>query len=247
LIWCVQLQDHIDPTSLCFDMYGSMRRALPLSSSFCRSVGCILAELIGRKPIFPGRDSFHQLTLITSILGTPPPAPAKTNGTSTSSSSASSSSSTGQSSQVPRPKSSSSGPTEDFIHSLPRKPKIPFRQLYPKASPLACDLLDKLLVFEPEQRLTVEQALAHPYLEELHCEEDEPICTHLDPSEFYFEYLKLTKEDLRLLIHQEIVTHYREDLFEFSAPLDTLGSMLKNLPKGGQKGARGRPVRRKSF
>jgi mitogen-activated protein kinase 1/3/mitogen-activated protein kinase 6 len=35
------------------------------------SVGCILAELIGRKPIFPGTDSQHQLSLITEILGTP--------------------------------------------------------------------------------------------------------------------------------------------------------------------------------
>lgn len=28
------------------------------------SVGCILAELVGRRPIFPGSDSQNQLTLI---------------------------------------------------------------------------------------------------------------------------------------------------------------------------------------
>ena len=28
------------------------------------SVGCILAEMLSGKPLFPGRDYYHQLTLI---------------------------------------------------------------------------------------------------------------------------------------------------------------------------------------
>ena len=35
------------------------------------SVGCILAELVGRRPIFPGSDSQNQLTLICEYLGKP--------------------------------------------------------------------------------------------------------------------------------------------------------------------------------
>jgi serine/threonine protein kinase len=31
------------------------------------SVGCILAELIGRKALFPGNDHMHQLNLITQV------------------------------------------------------------------------------------------------------------------------------------------------------------------------------------
>ena len=34
------------------------------------SIGCILAELVGRKPIFPGSDSQHQLQLITDTGST---------------------------------------------------------------------------------------------------------------------------------------------------------------------------------
>lgn len=30
-----------------------------------------MAELLGRKPLFPGRDYMHQLHLIIDILGTP--------------------------------------------------------------------------------------------------------------------------------------------------------------------------------
>jgi len=36
------------------------------------SVGCIFAEILGRKPIFPGTDSLTQLRLIISVLGTQP-------------------------------------------------------------------------------------------------------------------------------------------------------------------------------
>lgn len=128
----------------------------------CRwSIGCILAELIGRKPIFPGRDSFHQMTLICGVLGTPLPAELKATSQATQQAAAAKLQGTnGTAAAAP-------AVSDEYISALPRKQKIPFRQLYPHASALACDLLDKLLVFEPEKRLTVEQALAHPYLDEL--------------------------------------------------------------------------------
>ena len=36
-----------------------------------RSVGCILAELLYRKPLFPGKDYIDQLKLIVKMLGSP--------------------------------------------------------------------------------------------------------------------------------------------------------------------------------
>lgn len=35
------------------------------------SVGCILAEMLSGRPLFPGRDYHNQLQLILDILGTP--------------------------------------------------------------------------------------------------------------------------------------------------------------------------------
>ena len=35
------------------------------------SVGCIFAELFGRRPLFPGKDYIHQFNLITDVIGTP--------------------------------------------------------------------------------------------------------------------------------------------------------------------------------
>jgi hypothetical protein len=119
-----------------------------------------LAELLGRKPIFPGRDSFHQMTLIINVLGSPTLEQLKATPAATPAK---------NSSGLPVVPSSTPAVTDEYVAALPKKAKVPFRQLYPHASPLACDLLDKLLCFEPEKRLTVEQALAHPFLDELHC------------------------------------------------------------------------------
>ena len=33
------------------------------------SLGCIFAELLGTKPLFPGDDYIHQLRLIIDVLG----------------------------------------------------------------------------------------------------------------------------------------------------------------------------------
>jgi len=144
-------------------------------------VGCIFAELLGRRPLFPGKDSLNQIQLIVSILGTPDPPVVK------------------------------SPQSRDYFADLPIKPKIPFTQVFPHAPPLACDLLEKLLAFHPENRYTVEQALRHPYLELLHDESDEPVCDSLDPQEFYFEYLKTNTHDLRVLIQQDIMNNYPEE------------------------------------
>jgi serine/threonine protein kinase len=60
-----------------------------------------------------------------------------------------------------------------YIRSLPHMETIPWRHLFPNESPAALDLLQNLLQFDPELRFTVEQTLAHPYLESYHDIEDE--------------------------------------------------------------------------
>jgi serine/threonine protein kinase len=42
------------------------------------------------------------------------------------------------------------------------------RKYFPKCSPTALDLLDRMLVFNPTDRITVEEALNHPFLAQLH-------------------------------------------------------------------------------
>jgi len=55
--------------------------------------------------------------------------------------------------------------SREYIRALPFRKRKPFNTLFPKANPLAIDLMEKCLTFNPKRRIEVEDALAHPYLE----------------------------------------------------------------------------------
>ena len=87
----------------------------------------------------------------------------------------------------------------EYIRSLPFKKKIPLKVLFPKTSDLALDLLEKLLAFNPTKRITVEEALRHPYLEPYHDPDDEPTAEEIPEEFFDFDKAKdsLSKEQLK--------------------------------------------------
>lgn len=64
----------------------------------------------------------------------------------------------------------------NYLESLPYKPKVPWARLFPNADSLALDLLGKMLTFNPHNRIYVEEALAHPYLEQYYDPGDE-VCS----------------------------------------------------------------------
>lgn len=61
----------------------------------------------------------------------------------------------------------------NYIKELPIKHKVPFQTLFPTTDSQAIDLLEKMLLFNPKKRITVEKALEHPFLAELHDIDDE--------------------------------------------------------------------------
>ncbi|RMZ91789.1 hypothetical protein DV736_g983, partial [Chaetothyriales sp. CBS 134916] len=144
------------------------------------SVGCILAEMLSGKPLFPGKDYHHQLTLILDVLGTP---------------------------TMEDYYGIKSRRAREYIRSLPFKKKIPLKALFPKTSDLALDLLEKLLAFNPAKRITVDEALKHPYLEPYHDPDDEPTADPIPEEFFDFDRNKeqLGKEELKALIWHEIM------------------------------------------
>lgn len=102
------------------------------------SVGCILAELLGGRPFFKGRDYVDQLNQILRVLGTPDEETLCRIGS-------------------PR--------AQEYVRNLPFMPKQPFPSMFPNADADAHDLLEALLAFDPSSRITVEDALEHPYLQ----------------------------------------------------------------------------------
>lgn len=73
-----------------------------------------------------------------------------------------------------------------FSHAgLGHRQPLPWTTMFPKATKKALDLLSKMLLLNPADRITVQTALRHPFLSKYHDPDDEPICV---PSfEFDFE------------------------------------------------------------
>ncbi|KAF5310982.1 hypothetical protein D9619_008277 [Psilocybe cf. subviscida] len=157
------------------------------------SVGCIIAEMLSGRALFPGRDYHHQLSLILETLGTP---------------------------SIDDFYAINSQRSREYIRALPFRRKKNFQQMFPGANPLvratpscnpfvlrvlAIDLMEKCLAFSPQSRLDVSEALRHPYLAPYHDVDDEPTAEPLDPSFFDFDIGEpLSKEELKVRIFEEI-------------------------------------------
>ncbi|KAJ5070351.1 mitogen-activated protein kinase [Anaeramoeba ignava] len=145
------------------------------------SVGCIFAEILGRKTLFPGRNYIHQIELIVELIGTP---------------------------SVEEIDTFQNEAAKEYMMKVPKKQKQPFSKLYTNADPLALDLLDKMLTFNPDKRITVDEALKHPYLESHYDPDEATECT--EKFDFSFENSELSTEELRKLIYEEIIDFHTE-------------------------------------
>ncbi|RLN95933.1 hypothetical protein BBJ28_00022537, partial [Nothophytophthora sp. Chile5] len=139
------------------------------------AIGCILAEMLGRRPLFPGHDYLHQLKIIMDVVGSP---------------------SEDSLDFITNPKA------KRFILRQPKKPKVPLSSVYPRATPQCLDLLEKMLVFDPRKRITIADALAHPYLSLVRDRSVERTCPK--PFDFAFENVDLTKQKLQELIFEDV-------------------------------------------
>eukprot|EP01096_Ripella_sp_DP13-Kostka_P011603 TRINITY_DN471_c0_g1_i1.p1 TRINITY_DN471_c0_g1~~TRINITY_DN471_c0_g1_i1.p1 ORF type:complete len:370 (-),score=143.56 TRINITY_DN471_c0_g1_i1:85-1194(-) len=110
------------------------------------SFGCILAEMYLRKPIFTGATDDDLLRAIIEIA----PVPAD---------------------QINLILDEEK---RNFVKLVMRRPKRNLAEIMPECSNQAIDLLEKIFLFNPHERLTASQALQHPYFSDLHDSDDEP-------------------------------------------------------------------------
>ncbi|XP_077613960.1 mitogen-activated protein kinase 11 [Crocuta crocuta] len=140
------------------------------------SVGCIMAELLQGKALFPGNDYIDQLKRIMEVVGTPSP-------------------------EVLAKISSEHART--YIQSLPPMPQKDLRSIFHGANPLAVDLLGRMLVLDSDQRVSAAEALAHAYFSQYHDPDDEPEAEPYDES---VEAKERTVEEWKELTYQEVLS-----------------------------------------
>ncbi|KAL1832505.1 hypothetical protein ACET3Z_002156 [Daucus carota] len=192
------------------------------------SIGCIFAELLTGKPLFPGKNSVHQLDLITDLLGTPSPeAIAKIR----------------------------NEKARRYLSCMKRKKPVPFSQKFPNADPVALRLLEKMLAFEPKDRPSAEEALSDPYFKNLANVRREPSAQPVPKLEFEFETRKITKEDVQELIYREILEYHPNMLkdylegsestsFMYPSAVEHLKSQYAHLEEHSEKGGTVAPPKR---
>ncbi|XP_075470241.1 mitogen-activated protein kinase 13 isoform X1 [Ascaphus truei] len=139
------------------------------------SVGCIMGEMLTGKPLFKGKDYLDQLTQILKVTGVPGPE------------------------FVQKLEDLAA---KKYIQSLPKIPKKDFSVLFPNASSLAVDLLEKMLELDVDKRLTATDALAHPYFDEYRDVEEE---TEAPPYDDSLEGTKLCVDEWKKYTYEEIV------------------------------------------
>ncbi|NXR03419.1 MK15 kinase, partial [Sagittarius serpentarius] len=139
------------------------------------SIGCILGELLLGKPLFPGTSTVNQIEQILRVIPAPSP----------------------EDILAMQPDYRAS-----VINRLSSRQRVTLEEILPSSTPLpALDLLKKLLVFNPDKRLTAEEALQHPYVKRFHCPDREPC---LD-----YDVILPLDDDIQLS-----VAEYRNKLYE---------------------------------
>ncbi|XP_057485470.1 mitogen-activated protein kinase 15-like isoform X1 [Actinidia eriantha] len=197
------------PTAIFWTDYVATRwyRAPELCGSFFSkytpaidiwSIGCIFAELLTGKPLFPGKNVVHQLDLMTDLLGTPSPE------------------------SIARIRNEKA---RRYLSSMRKKRPIPLSQKFLNADPNALRLLERMLAFDPKDRPSAEEALADPYFKNLARVEREPSAQPVTKMEFEFERRKVTKEDVRELIYREILEYHPKMLKEYLEGSEPTGFM----------------------
>ncbi|ETO30642.1 protein kinase [Reticulomyxa filosa] len=116
------------------------------------SIGCILGELLGSKPMFPGTSTINQLDRIVEVIGYP------------------------TKKEIAAVRSSLAS---NILESVKKVKTKTLSDLYPRADPEALNLLFKFLQFDPANRLNATDALAHPYLAQFHNGALEPEAEHV--------------------------------------------------------------------
>ncbi|KRX03298.1 Protein kinase-like domain [Pseudocohnilembus persalinus] len=169
------------------------------------SIGCIFAELIIRCPLFKGEHFLNQIECIVAILGTPD--------------------------EDDLPYKVDEQSMKYIKQQLPKREKIPFKDLFPNADPLAIDLLSKMLVYNPNKRYTVEQCLQHEYFKDRQTQIKK--CDKV--FDWSFDNLPLNKQIVQKAMYDAIIDFKKNLPANQVTPLNQVNSQISDQAKAQQQ------------
>lgn len=140
------------------------------------AVGCIFAELYGRRPLFIGDDQLQQINEICKVIGSPNKDIIFGYGSTVS--------------------------WELFNDPKPKYHKKEWSAIYPHANLKAQELLDLMLCWDIKKRYSIEKILEHPYLEDIRNKDDEVSMDQI--FDFSFEWKVRGLNDMKILLHEEV-------------------------------------------
>ncbi|CAK9091263.1 unnamed protein product [Durusdinium trenchii] len=148
------------------------------------AVGCILCELIMRRPLFAGNDHVDQIRKIIATLGTPTEAETK---------------------WLPE-----GGTARSFLVKCPSAPKVNWKQALPTASDNAIEVVCRMVTFDPTVRISVADTLRLKYFDHLFDEEDMVHDTCSKKIDWSFDNFEPTKPLLQSYVYCELASFHPE-------------------------------------
>lgn len=132
------------------------------------SIGCIFGELMLRETLFQGQHNLKQLDKIIEVIGYPEDEEAEL-------------------------EFIKNDMTLNYIKKLPKsKGTLKINERIPNANPHALDLLLKMLRISPNKRITIEEAINHPYFSSFSHLGQPPVCDV--KFDWNWDYFDLNKE-----------------------------------------------------
>ncbi|KAE8368558.1 kinase-like domain-containing protein [Aspergillus caelatus] len=153
------------------------------------SAGCVIAEMFNGRPLFPGQDPINQFYLILDVLGNP------------------------SDKFISRICTTN---TVEIIRSLERREPRPLQSVIQNLDDSARSMLEGMLTLDPQERISAEEALQHPYMRMYHDPTDEPIAEEM--FDWVFNGGEFDKEILKEVIFMEVL-HFHQSACLAMSPM----------------------------
>jgi len=150
------------------------------------AAGCIHTELILRTPLFKGKSYNDQVRKIVGVLGTPH-----------------------DDELLWLPPACAA---RDFLKTFPATPKVCWSFILPSASDRALQVVEAMVRFDPNARLSAQDALRFDYFEALFHEDDLVADRAISPADWSFDDFQPTRALLQNYVYCECASFHPEIL-----------------------------------